>query len=467
MSLASSAPRPKDSHDPYAPLRIANFRWFVISILTMAMSAQIQGVVVAWQMYAVTHDPLALGLVGLAEAAPFVSFALYAGHVADVRDRRRVALTALVVLLICAGLLAVASAVFFAPTSTSALAGHARPGALIQAIIYGIIVVCGAARSFLLPARNALGADLVPRALFPSAVAWRAGIWQVAAVAGPALGGIFYTWVGPTRSYAISAALMAVSLFTVAKIRAPARPPSAVSDAPLIASVREGLAFLFKRPIFMGAITLDLVAVLFGGAVAILPIFADQILFVGPTGLGALRAAPAIGAVLMSGFIALRPPGRNIGRTFMRAVVAFGAFTIGFALSRSFVLSLALLAAAGAADMLSVYFRATLMQVMVPSGMLGRVSAVNQIFIGSSNELGAFESGVAARLLGTVPSVVMGGAITVVSALTTNWVFPSLARLDSFADYAHAPESTAVAATVPAAVASDAPITRDPPSAQS
>jgi MFS family permease len=451
MSLAPPDPVPSRPHDPYAPLRILNFRWFVISILTMAMGAQVQGVVVAWQMYDVTRDPLALGLVGLAEAAPFIGFALYAGHVADVRDRRRVALAALVLLFLCAVGLAVASALLFTP-------GRGRPGALIQGVIYAIIVVCGAARSFLLPSRNALGAELVPRALYPSAVAWRAGIWQIAAVSGPALGGIFYAWVGPTRSYAIASTFMAASFAMVARIRVPARPPSARAQAPLLASVREGLAFLLTRPIFVGAITLDLFAVLFGGAVAILPIFAGEILHVGPRGLGALRAAPAIGAVLMSGIIALRPPGRRIGRTFMRAVIAFGVFTIGFALSKSFVLSVALLAAAGAADMLSVYFRATLMQVMVPSGMLGRVSAVNQIFIGSSNELGAFESGLAARLLGAVPSVVMGGAITIASALVTNRVFPALGRLDSFADYAAAAE--------PGVNVQDA-IKRDPPSAPS
>jgi MFS family permease len=451
MSLASSAEAPNRPHDPYAPLRIANFRWFVASILTMAMGAQVQGVVVAWQLYDATRDPLALGLVGLAEAAPFVGFALYAGHVADVRDRRRVALASLVVLCLCAVALAVASAIFFAP-------GRPRPRALIQIVIYTIIVICGAARSFLLPARNALGADLVPRVLFPSAVAWRAGSWQVAAVAGPALGGIFYLWVGATRSYVIAAVLMAASLVTVARIRPPARAPRAAQGEPdLVASVREGLAFLFKRPLFLGAITVDLFAVLFGGAVAILPIFAGEILHVGPSGLGALRAAPAVGAVLMSGVIALRPPGRRLGRTFLRAVVAFGVFTIGFALSRSFVLSLALLAASGAADMLSVYFRATLMQVMVPSGMLGRVSAVNQIFIGSSNEIGAFESGLAARLIGTVPSVVVGGAITIAVAVVTNWLFPALARLDTFTDYEARAEAEAEAN----------PITRDRTSAPS
>ena len=417
MSQAPAVPLP---HDPYAPLRLLNFRWFVASILAMAMGAQIQGVVVAWQMYALTHDPLALGMVGLAEAAPFIALALYAGHVADIRDRKRIALWALLVLFLCASTLAVTSLLFLMRGQT---------GGWIRWTIYAVIVICGAARSFLLPARNALGADLVPRPLFPSAVAWRTGIWQVAAVTGPAMGGLLYAWVGATSSYAIAAALMAISLVTVARIDAPARPKVARAE-PLVASVRAGLTFLFSRPIFLGAMTLDLLAVLFGGAVALLPIFAEEILHVGPQGLGALRAAPAVGAVLMSISLALRPPPRRAGRLFLSAVALFGVFMIAFALSRSLWLSLLLLAASGSADMLSVYFRSTLMQVLVPSGMLGRVSAVNQIFVGSSNEIGAFESGVAAKLLGTVSSVVAGGVITVVVTLVTAWRVPALARLD-------------------------------------
>jgi MFS family permease len=419
MSHAPAATVPAP-HDPYAPLRIASFRWFIASILTMAMGAQIQGLVVAWQMYAITHDPLALGMVGLAEAVPFIAFALYAGHLADVLDRRRVALFALLVLCACSVALAVASTFFIAR-------GHSGPG--IRWAIYGVIVICGGARSFLLPARNALGADLVPRPLYPSAVAWRTGIWQVAAVSGPALGGIFYAWLGATASYAIAAALMATSVVTVVNIRVAPRP-AVVRSETLVESVRAGLAFLWTRPIFMGAITLDLLAVLFGGAVAILPIFAQEILHVGPQGLGALRAAPAVGAVLMSGILALRPPPGRVGRTFLTAVGLFGVFTIAFGLSRWFWLSLAMLAASGAADMLSVYFRGTLMQVLAPSGMLGRISAVNQIFIGSSNEIGAFESGAAARLLGAVPSVVAGGLVTIVVTAITAWRAPALARLD-------------------------------------
>jgi MFS family permease len=421
MSRAAAVP-----HDPYAPLRIPNFRWFVGSILAMAMGAQVQGLVVAWQMYALTHDPLALGMVGLAEAAPFIGFALYAGHVADVLDRRRVALVALTVLLASAVALAAASGL---------LLRHGRPGAWIRWTIYAVIVVCGAARSFLLPARNALGADLVPRPLYPSAIAWRTGIWQVAAVSGPALGGILYAWVGPTVSYAIAAALMAVALSAVARIRV-ARRPAPARPEPLLASVRAGLAFLLTKPIFLGAITLDLLAVLFGGAVAILPIFAEEILRVGPQGLGALRAAPAVGAVLLSGMLALRPPPGGAGRLFLWAVALFGLSMIAFALSRWFWVSLAILAASGAADMLSVYFRGTLSQVLVPSNMLGRVSAANQIFIGSSNEIGAFESGVAAKLLGTVPSVVFGGIVTVLVTAFTAWRVPALRRLDRLDDQA-------------------------------
>jgi predicted MFS family arabinose efflux permease len=301
----------------------------------------------------------------------------------------------------------------------------------VRVFIYGVIVVCGGARSFLLPARNALGADLVPRPLFPSAVAWRTGVWQVAAVTGPALGGVFYAWLGAAASYGIAAGLMAISFAAVIGVRPPARtePPRA---EPLVASIRQGLSFLLHRPVFIGAMTLDLLAVLFGGAVAILPIFAEEILRVGPAGLGTLRAAPAVGAVLMSGLLALRRPPGRVGPTFLTAVALFGAFMIAFALSRWFWLSLVLLAASGAADMLSVYFRSTLLQVMVPQRMLGRVSAVNQIFIGSSNEIGAFESGVAARLLGTVPSVVVGGAITIVVTALVAWRVPALAKLDRF-----------------------------------
>jgi MFS family permease len=406
--------------DRMAPLRVANFRWFIGSVLTMAMGAQIQGVVVAWQMYEITHDPLSLGMVGLAEAAPFIGLALFAGHVADVIDRRRVALVALSVLLFCSLALALASR----PGADWALR---RPS--LRWAIYAVIVVCGAARSFLLPARNALAAEVVPRPLFSASVAWRTGIWQVAAVAGPALGGLLYGWFGAGPAYAVASLLMAIAFAAVYRIRlAPrARRPPAIS---LLASLREGIAFIFDRRLFLAAMTLDLFAVLFGGAVAILPVFAEEILRVGPQGLGMLRAAPAIGAVAMSAALALRSPLRRAGPTFLWAVALFGASMVAFALSRAFWVSLALLAVSGAADMLSVFVRSTLIQLRVPPAMLGRISSVNQILIGSSNEIGAFESGVAARLLGPVASVVMGGLITAgVVAGIAAWA-PELRRLE-------------------------------------
>jgi MFS family permease len=409
------------AHDPFAPLRVPGFRWFVASVLTMAMGAQIQGVVVAWQIYELTHDPLSLGMVGLAEALPFISFSLYAGHVADSVDRRRVALVALGLLLLCALSLALVS----------------RPGAdwtvhqpSFKWAIYAVIVVCGAARAFLLPARNALVADVVPRALYPQSVAWRTGVWQVAAVAGPALGGLLYAWFGAGFAYAVATALMAAALVAVLRIRVPARPARR-TVAPFGVSLREGLSFIFRRRLFLSAMTMDLFAVLFGGAVAILPVFAQDILRVGPQGLGLLRTAPAIGAVAMSVALALRPPLRRAGPTFLWAVVFFGGCMVGFATSRWFWVSMGLLVASGAADMLSVYVRSTLIQVRVPTAMLGRVSSVNQIFIGSSNEIGAFESGVAARLLGPVTSVMVGGLVTMGVVAVTAWWAPELRQLDS------------------------------------
>ena len=419
LPARSSSP-PPSRHDSLAPLRIANFRWFVASILTMAMGAQIQGVVVAWQIYALTRDPLSLGMVGLAEAVPFIGLALWAGHVADSFDRRRVALIALAVLLGCALALALVS---------RPGAGWEARGPSFRWAVYAVIVICGAARSFLLPARNALIAEVVPRPLYSASVAWRTGIWQIAAVTGPALGGLIYVWFGAGVAYAVAAGLMAAALASVLQIRV-SEKVHRPAMAPLATSLREGLSFIFRRRLFLGAMTMDLFAVLFGGAVAILPLFAEEILHVGPQGLGLLRAAPAVGAVLMSAALALRPPPRRAGPTFLWAVVAFGLCMIAFAASRWFWLSLSLLAVSGAADMLSVYVRSTLVQMRVPPAMLGRVSSVNQIFIGSSNEIGAFESGVAARLLGAQPSVMLGGFLTILVVAVTAWWAPELRRLD-------------------------------------
>jgi MFS family permease len=404
-------------HDPYASLRISNFRWFIASMLAMTVATQIQAVVVSWQIYELTRDPFSLGLIGLAEAVPFIGFALYAGHVADRAARLRISLISLVVLLGC---------------SLTLLGFSLRPGVVVHSgrvwPMYAVIFLSGIARSFLQPARSALGAELVPRELYPNAVTWRSSAWQLAEVVGPAIGGLVYGFASSKAAYAVDASLMAVAVLSLGRILHQPRS-SHPSDDSFLASLATGVRFVRSQPVILGALTLDLFSVLFGGAVALLPVFAAEILQVGPQGLGILRAAPAVGAVLMSLGMAHRPPLQRAGRTLLVSVALFGLSMIGFGLSRNFFLSTGLLALSGMADTVSVVVRSTLLQVMTPDHLLGRVSSVNAIFIGSSNELGAFESGTAARLIGTVPSVVLGGMATLVVVAVTALKVPPLRRL--------------------------------------
>lgn len=399
-------------HDSYASLRVPNYRWFVLSLLAMTVATQIQGVVVAWQIYAITKDPLSLGLIGLAEALPFISLALYAGHLADRRDRRGLALLALAILFAC----------------SIALLWLTLDHIVAVWPYYSVIFASGIARSFLIPSRTALAAELVPRELYANAVAWRSSTWQFAAVVGPAVGGLLYGFGGPGVAYGADAVLMVVAVVAMVRVRHPRRAATAM-PASIGESLGEGIRWVRSQPIILGAMTLDLFSVLFGGATALLPIFAADILRVGPQGLGLLRAAPAAGAVVMSLIVAHGRPMTRAGRALLVNVALFGACMIGFGLSRSFVLSLALLAASGMVDTISVVVRSTLLQVLTPDALLGRVAAVNAIFIGSSNEVGAFESGVAARLLGAVPAVVLGGVATLGVVAATAWRVPELRRL--------------------------------------
>jgi len=406
---------PPIRHDPYASLRIGNFRWFISSLLAMTVATQIQAVVVAWQIYELTHDPLSLGLIGLAEAVPFIGLALFAGHVADRASRLRISLVSLAALLLC---------------SLALLSFTLRPGIIVLGRvwpIYAVIFISGVARSFLQPARSALGAELVPRELYPNAVTWRSSTWQLAEVVGPAIGGLVYGFGSARAAYGLDAALM-VGVASLARVRQPPRAAPRSSES-FAESLATGIRFVRSQPVILSALTLDLFSVLFGGAVALLPVFAAEILFVGPQGLGILRAAPAAGAVLMSLAMAHRPPLRRAGRTLLVSVTLFGLSMIGFGLSRDFLLSIALLAVSGMADTVSVVVRSTLLQVLTPDHLLGRVAAVNAIFIGSSNEIGAFESGTAAKLLGTVPSVVLGGFATLVVVAVTAVKVPELRRL--------------------------------------
>jgi MFS family permease len=407
-----SAPVP---HDPYAALRIAAFRRYIAGLLTLILATQVQGVVVAWQVYAVTRDPLSLGLIGLAEALPFIGFALWAGHVADRVDRRKLTLAATAVLTLCSAALLALSLAPPAPRTHVAL-------------IYAIIAVSGVARSFLNPARTALSTELVPRAVLANSLTWRSTTWQTAAVGGPALGGVLYAFAGAPFAYALDTALMLIAVVAFLRVQHTPRPrpPASLTVG---RSLMEGIAYVRRQPVLLGAMTLDLFSVLFGGATALLPIFADEILRIGPQGLGILRASPAVGAVLVSLWLAHRPPVSRTGPVLLGVVAAYGLTMIGFGLSRSFPLSVGLLVAAGGVDMVSVNIRSMLLQMLVPEHLLGRVSSVNQIFIGSSNEIGAFESGVVARLMGAAPSVVLGGVLTLGVVAVTGWAVPALRRL--------------------------------------
>jgi MFS family permease len=407
---------PAVRHDPYASLRIPAYRWFIISLLTMNVATQLQAVVVSWQVYGLTRDPLSLGLIGLAEALPFIGFALPAGHVADLAPRLRIARFALTALLGCSAML----------LWLTVQPGLLHPGRVWP--IYLVIFLSGIGRSFLQPARTALSAELVPRPLYPNAVTWRSSTWQLAAVVGPAVGGLIYGFGSVRAAYSVDATLMFAAVLAIARIRhtAPARARAAES---VLESLASGVRFVWAQPVILGALALDLFSVLFGGATALLPVFADKILHAGAEGLGILRAAPAAGAVVMSLVLAHRPPLRRTGRALFSNVALFGISMIVFGLSNSFVWSVAALVLSGAVDTVSVVIRSTLLQVLTPEHLLGRVSSVNAIFIGSSNEIGAFESGLTAKLLGTVPSVVLGGLATLCVVTVTAIRVPELRRL--------------------------------------
>lgn len=406
---------------PYAALRIPEFRLFVTARVCVTMAIQIQAVVVGWQAYEITKDPLSLGLIGLAEAIPSIAVALYAGHVADVVPRKPIIMVGLATLLLCS-----AALLFFTT----------NPGAFVfrwgVVPIYSVIFLSGIARGFISPALFAFMPQLVPRDVFPNAITWNSTLWEFAAIAGPAIGGLVYGFAGIAAAYTVDVALVAAGLLLAMAIAGKPVPPS-TEEQGVVEKIKAGLRFVVHNKIILSAISLDLFAVLFGGAVALLPIFADEILKVGEIGLGFLRSAPSLGAVLMAVYITHHPIRQNMGKTLLWAVAGFGGCIIVFALSQNFWLSLAVLVISGAFDCVSVIVRSTLLQTLTPENMKGRVSAVNYIFIGSSNEIGMFESGVAARLLGVVPSVIFGGCMTLGVVAATAWLSKSLRELQRVA----------------------------------
>lgn len=388
---------------PYAALKISDFRLFISARFFITLAIQIQGVVVAWQVYDITNDPLSLGFIGLAEAIPSIGVSLYAGHLADIVRRKKIIVTCVSTLLLCSMAL-----LYFTLDIGSSILQYGVFS------IYSVIFVSGIARGFLTPALFAFMPQLVPRELYSNAITWNSTLWETAAIGGPAVGGLLYSIYGVRGSYAADVSLMVFGLILAISVSSKPLPPESEEQG-MFEKIKAGLRFVFNHQVILGAISLDLFAVLFGGAVALLPIFAKDILHAGPTALGFLRAAPSVGALTMAFYITHNPIRKNMGRTLLLCVAGFGVSMILFALSENLYLSLALLVASGMFDCVSVIIRGTLLQTLTPENMKGRVSAVNHIFIGSSNEIGMFESGVTARLLGVVRSVIFGGCMTLIS----------------------------------------------------
>ncbi|NHQ84590.1 MFS transporter [Iodobacter sp. HSC-16F04] len=396
------------------PASLRKSKAFILFWFTRVLSAsgfQILSVALAWQVYSRSHQVLDLGLIGLAQFAPRLLFMLSAGDAADRYDRGRiVAISQLVQAL-----------------TALALAWVATQAQLGREWIFLLAVILGTARTFEMPALQALLPGLVPSALLPSALATSSSGMQAATIISPALGGFLYV-LGASSVYGISAALYLLALWLIMQI--PAALPRAISTEARLPALLAGIRYIRSKPELLGAISLDLFAVLLGGATALLPVYAQDILLTGPVGLGALRSAPAVGALGMSVWLAWYPPQRRVGKLMFAAVALFGIATMVFGISRSFPLSILALVILGASDMISVVIRSSLVQLETPDEMRGRVSAVNALFIGASNQLGEFESGLTAAAFGTVPSVIMGGAGTLLVAGIWIKKFPALAKRD-------------------------------------
>ncbi len=404
---------------PYAALQIRDFRFFISARFCVTLAIQIQAVVVGWQVYEITKDPLSLGLIGLAEALPSIAVSLYAGHLADIIQRKQIIVVTLFTLLLCSlGLL-----FFTVDIGRFILSNGILP-------IYIVIFLSGIARGFITPAIFSFMPQLVPRELYQNAISWNSTLWETASICGPPIGGLIYGFFGITAAYSVDVTLMFMGLVLATTVAN--RPlPAITEEQGIVDKIKAGLQFVFKNKIILNAISLDLFAVLFGGAIALLPIFADQILGVGKVGLGFLRSAPGIGAVMTAVYLTHNPIRKSMGKILLIAVGAFGVCMILFAVSRNFWLSMGILAMSGVFDCVSVIVRGTLLQTLTPENMKGRVSAVNNIFIGSSNEIGAFESGVAARLFKVVPSVIFGGLMTLLVVGITAWRAPAIRKLEN------------------------------------
>jgi MFS family permease len=404
--------------DPYAALRYKEFRSYLGMRFFFTFAYQMQAVIIGFHIYHLTKDPLALGLVGLCEAIPAIGIALYGGYVADKSEKRGLLLKVFLGVFMCSLVMLIVTSQKMHPYF---------PVSYIVPTMYLMVFGIGIARGFFSPATFSLMAQIVPKEIYPNSSTWNSSSWQAASILGPAAGGLIYGFYGITATYTIIMLFIAIALVCIFFLKA--HPPAYIPKESIVKSLTEGVHFVFKNKMMLAAMSLDLFSVFFGGAVALLPVFANDILKVGSEGLGLMRAAASSGAVItmfaMTRFSPMNKPWRNL----LIAVTGFGTSIICYGLSKNFYVTLAFLFMEGAFDSVSVIIRSTIMQLLTPDQMRGRVSAVNSMFIGSSNEIGAFESGLTAKLMRTVPAVVFGGTMTILVAGVTYFKTKGMVKL--------------------------------------
>jgi len=400
---------PKIKIDPYIALRYPEFRSYITMRFILTFGYQMQAVIIGWHVYHLTKDPLSLGLIGLAEAIPVIGIALYGGYIADTSDKKKLLVWVIAAMAAC-------SIILFLITMPS-IAVHLSDK-LEVGIIYLIVFSIGIARGFYTPTGFSLMSEMIPKEHYANSTTWHSSAWQTASIIGPAAGGLLYGFFGVSICFSVIVVCMFISLMAIAFF-VDNHPPKYIPKENIFKSLSEGVRFVWGNKMMLSVLSLDLFSVFFGGAVALMPVFANDILKVGSEGLGLLRAAPSLGAVLTMAAMTYYSPMGKPWRNLLFAVAGFGISIICFALSKNFYLSLIFLFFEGAFDSISVIIRSTILQILTPEEMRGRVSAVNSMFIGSSNEIGSFESGVTARLMGTVPAVVFGGSMTLLIVVFT------------------------------------------------
>ena len=406
--------------DPYAALRFKEFNFFLFIRFILVFGWSMQFIIVEWEVYSLTKDPLSLGLIGLAEVIPAISTALFAGHIVDQREKKMLFVQCITAFLL------VAIGYYFI-TSPYVYDNYENSKILIG--IYILVFLGGFIRAFIGPTIFSLVALIVPKRVYPNAATWSSSTWQLAVVLGPAFAGFSIAWIGVHNSMGIVLATIVIGLLLIGFIKKKPILNPKIGE-PIFQSLKAGLSFVYKTKAILVALTLDMVAVLFGGAIALLPIYAQDILNVGSEGFGILRAAPAVGSVLMMIASAHIPLTRNAGKKLLFAIFCFGISIIVFGVSDIFWLSVFALFMYGLTDGVSMIIRQTILQLKTPDEFRGRVASVNSIFVGSSNELGAFESGATAKLMGTVPAVVFGGVMTILTVGFTAIKFPTFRKLD-------------------------------------